>query len=267
MRAANPEYLLAALRGIIKAKGLTYRELADRLGVPLSTFKRHMYSPNITLEKLLDYCQEADTTLEELQKLAIKLQHDNDSFFSQTQDEVFYRFPQLYDFYRELRHLRNQDSYAYMRKKYGLDKTSIYAYLRALEMLGLVKLAEDNKIQLIGPLYYRFSDDSKLSDKYKDILKDQALENPNCVRVGFSRMYLKEEQLESINKLLAQEVLKYHSENMQNHSTEEELLRNVLLFVTQHQPLTFSDGISSLPNSFLQDIKVAIDQFEEQGGA
>ena len=265
MRAANPEYLLAALRSIIKAKGLTYRELADRLGVPLSTFKRHLYSPNITLEKLLDYCQEVDTTLEELQKLAIKLQHDNDSFFSHTQDEIFYQFPQLYDFYRELRHLRNHDSYDYMQKKYGLDSTSTYGYLRALEMLGLVKLTEENKIQLIGPFYYRFSDNSKLSDKYKDILKEQALENPNCVRVGFSRMYLKEMQLEALNKLIAQEVLKYHSENMKNHSMSTDLLRNVLLFVTQHQPLTFSDGISALPNSFLQNIKEAITQFEEQG--
>lgn len=265
MRAANPEYLLAALRGVIKAKGLTYKELSDRLGVPLSTFKRHLYSPSITLEKLLDYCMEADTTLEELQKLAIKLQHDNDNFFSHTQDEVFYQFPQLYDFYRELRHLRHHDSYEHMQKKYGLDNTSTYAYLRALEMLGLVKLADDNKIQLIGPYYYRFSDDSKLSQKYKEILKEQALDNPNCVRVGFSRMYLKEEQLEALNKLLAKEVLKYHSENMQNNATSQDLLRNVLLFVTQHQPLAFSDGIVSLPNSFLQDVKNAIADFEEQG--
>lgn len=265
MRAANSEYLLAALRNIIKAKGLTYKELSDRLGVPLSTFKRHLYSPNITLEKLLDYCHEVGTTLEELQKLAIKLQHDNDSFFSHTQDKIFYQFPQLYDFYRELRHLRQQDSYEFMRKKYGLNKSSTYAYLRALEMLGLVKLAEDNKIQLVGPFYYRFSENSKLSLKYKTILKEQALDNPDCVRMGFSRMYLKEDQLEELNKLLAKEILKYHSENMQDNATDKDLLRNVLLFVTQHQPLAFSDGIGSLPHSFLQDIKTAIAQCEEAG--
>ncbi|UXI00923.1 helix-turn-helix domain-containing protein [Photobacterium sp. TY1-4] len=265
MRAANSEYLLAALRNIIKAKGLTYKELAERLGVPLSTFKRHLYSPNITLEKLLDYCQEVGTTLDELQKLAIKLQHDNDSFFSQTQDEIFYQFPQLYDFYRELRHLRQQDSYTYMRKKYGLNKSSTYGYLRALEMLGLVKLAEDNKIQLVGPFYYRFSENSKLSQKYKTILKEQALDNPDCVRVGFSRMYLTEAQLGELNQLLAKEILKYHSENMQNSETEADLLRNVLLFVTQHQPLVFSEGIGSLPHSFLQDVKAAIDRCEAPG--
>lgn len=260
MRTANSEYLLAALRSVIKAKGRTYRDLADRVGVPLSTFKRHLYSPNITLDRLLDYCRETDTTLDELQKIAVKLQHENESFFNHTQDEIFYKFPHLYDFYRELRHIRHRDSHDYMKEKHGLDVASTYAYSRALEMLGLVKLTDENKIQLNGPFYYRFSDDSKLSVKYKTILKSQALESPNCVRVGFSRMNLKENQIEALNKLLTQEVLKYHSENMKEEQDGE--MRNVLLCVAPHETLNFSEGIQSLPNSFLKQIKDEIAKLE-----
>ena len=263
MRSANSEYLLAALRSVIKKKGRTYRDLADRVGVPLSTFKRHLYSPSITLERLLDYCRKTDTTLEELQKIAVKLQHDNESFFNHTQDEIFYQFPCLYDFYRELRHIRNRDSHGYMKQKYGLDDASTYAYLRALEMLGLVKLTDDNKIQLNGPFYYRFSDNSKLSIQYKNILKEQALDNPNCVRVGFSRMNLKEPQLEALNKLLTQEVLKYHTENMKEGVESEADLRNVLLLVTPHETLNFSDGIKPLPNTFLEQIRDEMGKLEK----
>ncbi|MDN3681225.1 helix-turn-helix transcriptional regulator [Vibrio tapetis subsp. quintayensis] len=262
MRAANSEYLLAALRSVIKTKGRTYRDLADEVGVPLSTFKRHLYSPNITLERLLDYCREIDTTLEELQKLAVKLQHDNESFFNNTQDEIFFQFPHLYDFYRELRHIRHRDSHDHMKKKYGLDEASTYAYFRALELLGLVKLTDDNKTQLNGPLYYRFSEDSKLSLKYKDILKAQALENPNCVRVGFSRMNLKESQLDALNKMLTQEVLKYHTENMKKDADGEGDLCNVLLFVTPHETLRFSEGIRTLPNDFLSQVRAQIARVE-----
>ncbi|MCG7496531.1 helix-turn-helix transcriptional regulator [Vibrio sp. Of7-15] len=262
MRSASSEYLLAALRSVIKTKGRTYRELADKVGVPLSTFKRHLYSPNITLDRLLDYCRETDTTLDELQKIAIKLQHDNESFFSQTQDEIFYKFPYLYDFYREIRHIRGCDSREYMKEKYGLDDVSVYAYFRALEMLGLVKITDDNKVNLNGPFYYRFADGSKLSFKYKELLKEQALDNPNCVRVGFSRMNLKESQLESLNKLLTQEILKYHSENMKKGDNNENTPHNVLLFVTPHEPLQFSEGIRLLPNTFLQQVKDNISSLE-----
>jgi hypothetical protein len=261
MQSANSEYLLAALRSVIKTKGRTYRDLADRVGVPLSTFKRHLYSPNITLGRLLDYCREVDTTLEELQNIAVKLQHDNDSFFNHTQDEVFYQFPYLHDFYRELRHIRHRDSHEYMKEKHGLDDASTYAYLRALEMLGLVKLTDENKIQLNGPFYYRFSDDSKLSLKYKNILKVQALDNPNSVSVGFSRMNLKEFQLDALNKLLTHEVLKYHTKNMKDGIESE--LRNVVLFVAPHEVLNFSNGIQPLPNTFLKQVRDEISKLEK----
>src|SRR5690606_2894439 len=98
MRGTTPEYLLAALRQIIKSKGLTYRELSDRLGIPLSTFKRHLYSSNITLDKLIEYCREIDSTLDELQKIAVQLQTNDENYFNHTQDEVFFNHPELYDF-------------------------------------------------------------------------------------------------------------------------------------------------------------------------
>lgn len=71
MRDLTPEYLLAALRQAIKTKGLTYRELSEKMGMPLSTFKRHLTSTNLALDKLLEYCRAVDCTLDELQKLAI----------------------------------------------------------------------------------------------------------------------------------------------------------------------------------------------------
>ncbi|TOC32694.1 winged helix-turn-helix transcriptional regulator, partial [Vibrio parahaemolyticus] len=49
MRDLTPEYLLAALRQAIKTKGLTYRELSEKMGMPLSTFKRHLTSTNLAL--------------------------------------------------------------------------------------------------------------------------------------------------------------------------------------------------------------------------
>ncbi|MCU8502291.1 helix-turn-helix domain-containing protein [Vibrio vulnificus] len=260
MQDTTPEYLLAALRQAIKSKGLTYRELSDRLGIPLSTFKRHLYSSNISLDKLLEYCRETDTSLEELQKLAVQLQTNDENYFSHTQDEVFFNFPELYDFYREIRHLRDKDGFRWMKEKHGLDESTTYSYFRALEMLGLIKLSEDHKFSLIGPMYYRFADNSKLNKKYTQTLKDQTTAYKDCVKIGFSRMNLTDDQLKAIGKVIAKEVLKYHSENMAEGSFEVSDFKNVLLIASPHEPLMFSDGIGKLPNDFLNQIKDAIDK-------
>ncbi|KJR24920.1 MULTISPECIES: helix-turn-helix transcriptional regulator [Vibrio] len=260
MRGTTPEYLLAALRQIIKSKGLTYRELSDRLGIPLSTFKRHLYSSNITLDKLIEYCREIDSTLDELQKIAVQLQTNDENYFNHTQDEVFFNHPELYDFYREIRHLRDKDGFCWMKDKYQLDDSTTYSYLRALEMLGLIKLTEDNKFSLVGPMYYRFADNSKLNKKYTETLKEQTTAYKDCVRIGFSRMNLTDAQLTAIGKTLAKEVLKYHSENMADGNFEVSDFKNVLLIASPHEPLMFSDGIGKLPNDFLNQIKEAIDK-------
>jgi lambda repressor-like predicted transcriptional regulator len=44
MIVLTSEYLLATTKQAIKTKGLTYRELSEKVGMPLSTFKRHFTS-------------------------------------------------------------------------------------------------------------------------------------------------------------------------------------------------------------------------------
>lgn len=123
------------------------------MGMPLSTFKRHLTSTNLALDKLLEYCRAIDCTLDELQKLADQLQGEDEDYFSRTQDEVFFQYPHLYDFYRELRMLRGKDGYSILKKKYELSKQSMSDYLKALELLDLVYVDEENNITLHGPLF------------------------------------------------------------------------------------------------------------------
>ncbi|EDP60201.1 helix-turn-helix transcriptional regulator [Vibrio sp. AND4] len=258
MRELTPEYLLAALRQAIKTKGLTYRELSEKMGMPLSTFKRHLTSTNLALDKLLEYCRAVDCTLDELQKLANQLQAEDQDYFSHTQDEVFFQFPHLYDFYRELRMLRGKDGYAILMKKYDLSARSMSDYLGALELLNLVHVDAENKIILHGPLYYSYSENSKLSDKYTEIIKEQTTTHEKCVRVALSRMKITEEQLLIIEKQVADTVLNFHSENVVVDDFDVSDFTNVLLIAGPHQPVKFSDGIGKTSASFIEDIRNAI---------
>ena len=258
MRELTPEYLLAALRQAIKTKGLTYRELSEKMGMPLSTFKRHLTSTNLALDKLLEYCRAIDCTLDELQKLANQLQAEDQDYFSHTQDEVFFQFPHLYDFYRELRMLRGKDGYTILMKKYDLSKQSMSDYLRALELLGLVYVDEENNITLHGPLYYSYAENSKLNDKYTEIIKDQTTTHEKCVRVALSRMKITEKQLLILEEQVAKTVLDFHSKNVVAENFDVSDFTNVLLIGGPHHPVTFSDGIVQTGTSFIDDIRYAI---------
>ncbi len=46
-------------------------------------------------------------------------------------------------------------------------------YLGALELLDLVYVDENKSITLHGPLYYSYAENSKLNDKYTEIIKEQ----------------------------------------------------------------------------------------------
>ncbi|NOH50724.1 helix-turn-helix transcriptional regulator [Vibrio rotiferianus] len=258
MRELTPEYLLAALRQAIKTKGLTYRELSEKMGMPLSTFKRHLTSTNLALDKLLEYCRAVDCTLDELQKLANQLQVEDQDYFSHTQDEVFFQYPHLYDFYRELRMLRGKDGYSILMKKYDLSKQSMSDYLGALELLDLVYVDEENNITLHGPLYYSYADNSKLNDKYTEIIKEQTTKQEKCVRVALSRMKITEEQLLVLEEKVAKIVLDFHSKNVVAENFNVSDFTNVLLIAGPHEPVTFSDGIIETQQHFIDDIRYAI---------
>lgn len=65
---AEAELLVATLKRTLKTRGLTYRTLADRLGVSEATVKRWFSTHSFTLERLADICEAAGTSLVDLAK-------------------------------------------------------------------------------------------------------------------------------------------------------------------------------------------------------
>ncbi len=265
MRSITPEYMLAALRQVIKSKGLTYRELSGKMGVPLSTFKRHLYSQNIALDKLLEYCHVVDSSLDELQKIADQLQAADEDYFSRTQDEVFFQFPMLYDFYREIRMLRGKDIFNIMRERHHLSDESMQAYLGALVELEVIEVSDDNQVTLIGPLFYSLSENSKLNEKYTEIILQQSTREAKCVRVALSRMNVTEEQLLELEDMMAKKVLEFHTQNVESANFDVNSFSNILMVAGPHEPVQFcKEGIQEQPRSFVDEVSQAILQVGEK---
>ncbi|TIU85390.1 MAG: helix-turn-helix transcriptional regulator, partial [Mesorhizobium sp.] len=56
--------IFEALKRTLKAKGLTYRTLAERMGVSEPTVKRIFHEKNCKLDRLMEICVAADVELE-----------------------------------------------------------------------------------------------------------------------------------------------------------------------------------------------------------
>lgn len=154
--------------------------------------------------------------------------------------------------------LRGKDGYTILTKKYDLSKQSMSDYLGALELLDLVYVDEENNITLHGPLYYSYAENSKLNDKYTEIIKDQTTTHEKCVRVALSRMKITEEQLLILEEQVANTVLDFHSKNVVVENFDVSDFTNVLLIAGPYHPVTFSDGIAQTGTSFMDDIRYAI---------
>ncbi|MCE0557677.1 MULTISPECIES: helix-turn-helix transcriptional regulator [unclassified Motilimonas] len=260
MHNIKPDYLLRALRERIKESHLTYAQLAQQLDVPLSTLKRHLHSTAISLDKLIEYCRVVELSLDELIKQAKLLQSQSDDLFTEIQDEVFFQFPELYDFFQELR--LAPESLDKMVAAYELTPTSTYAYLRALEMIGLIELMPNNKFFLKGPCHYRFSEQSKLSYLFNQKLKQLVFENDSeKANIACSRMFLTKKCIQEIEDMVIRKILESNTEHwLQAHETEQ-LQHDVLLMIRPHKKILFSAGIANLPNEFLAHVSSSIEAF------
>ncbi len=266
MHDIKPEYLLRALRERIKESHLTYAKLAQQLDVPLSTLKRHLHSPAISLDKLIEYCRMVELSLDDLIKQARQLQSQSDDLFTEIQDEVFFQFPELYDFFQELR--LAPESLDKMVAAYQLTPTSTYSYLRALEMIGLIELLPNNKFFLKGPCHYRFSEHSKLSYLFDQKLKEHVYgSGEEKANIACSRMFLTKKCIQEIEEMVVRKILESNTEHWLKAHETEQLQHDVLLMIRPHQKILFSNGIVNLPNEFLAHVSSSIESYAslEQG--
>ena len=166
--------LLNALRVKLKENDLTYNELSLKVNVPISTLKRHFHSNSIGIDKLMEYATVLNTNIEELSQIARDIHNREEGTRTEVLDEAFFNHPYLYDFFYEI-HVkgRSVDEVAQENK---LTEQSVYIYLRALEIMGLLELRSDGVPCFLTPPYYTFFEGSKLDKLFTKKLRLEVLE-------------------------------------------------------------------------------------------
>ncbi|MDD9197359.1 XRE family transcriptional regulator [Aliivibrio sp. S3MY1] len=243
--------LLNALRIKLKENDLTYNELSLKVNVPISTLKRHFHSNSIGIDKLMEYATVLNTNIEELSQIARDIHNREEGTRTEVLDEVFFNHPYLYDFFYEI-HVKGRavDDVA---QENNLTEQSVYIYLRALEIMGLLELRSDGVPSFLTPPYYTFFEGSKLDKLFTEKLRLEVLTQDCRPEVGMSRVCLTQEQIEQISEMVYEKVQHFHFQNKE--SKESEFIRkNILLNITEGNYIHLSDGIINIESTFLKEL-------------
>jgi DNA-binding Xre family transcriptional regulator len=132
----EPEFLLAALKSMLKERRISYAELAAELDVSLLTVKRTLNKAAVPLDRLLDICRIAKIDFAELVERAVanKPRH---TFFNAEQDELFTHCPPMLTYFAAL---QSGQSPADIAGRFHLTHASTARYLNALAGVGLVQV-------------------------------------------------------------------------------------------------------------------------------
>lgn len=249
--------LLQALRQKLKEKNVTYSELSEKISVPVSTLKRHFHSESISLDKLLEYASILDTNLEELVRLAGEIHSQSLDLSGEKRDNLFFEYPFLYDFFNEIR--VKGKSVEQVKQENQLSEQSVYVYLRALEIMGLIEMKPHNSgINYLTPPYYSFYEGSKLDQLFATKLKQDVFAHTSSPQLGLCRVSLSDEQVKQLADLLYEKVQQFHFQNNKLKNTDS-LRKNLVLAVTAGHGFLLSEGIKEIQPAFLKTLLERVD--------
>lgn len=138
--------LIAALKKVLKAQGVTYQDIAGALRLSEASVKRIFAAESFSLERLEEVCRFLDLTIYELVRVARTGEAEDVSVLSEAQEAALAQNPQqLACFYL----LLNGWTPARVARRFTLTEPQLTRLLAALDKLDLIKLHPRNRVRLL----------------------------------------------------------------------------------------------------------------------
>ncbi|MBZ9613000.1 helix-turn-helix domain-containing protein [Rheinheimera maricola] len=138
--------LITALKRSLKAKGMSYRQLAEQLQLSEASVKRIFAQQNFTLSRLEQICRVLDTNLYELAKSSTLAKNSLPRQLSMPQEQALADDPTLLAY---LYLLLNGWQFEDINSRYQLDELKGIRLLATLDRLKLIELQPHNKVRLL----------------------------------------------------------------------------------------------------------------------
>jgi transcriptional regulator with XRE-family HTH domain len=136
--------LIAALKKLLKTRGLTYRDIGRALRLSEASVKRMFAGESFTLARLEEICRLLDLSIYELARLARIGEAHDVTILTEAQESALAQNPQqLACFYLVL----NGWTPASVARRLGLTEAQLTRLLAALDRLQLIELHPNNRVR------------------------------------------------------------------------------------------------------------------------
>ena len=188
--------VFTVVKDLLKSRGLSYSDLANELGISLSSVKRILNGNDINLSKLSQIASFLGLDLFELIEMSKKITQSK-YFFNLEQEKFLSKNINHFKVFRYLLLKYSEDE---IRSLLGLRDLQLESILIKLDKLNLIQYYEKSKIKLIANFPFQWIENGPLENKYNELIIDK-LANEILVS-GVNRESLENETNVFVKELL-----------------------------------------------------------------
>lgn len=163
--------LIESLKKCLKARGITYRDVALRLNLSEASIKRLFSEKNLSLKRLEEICDLMDLNIYDIVKISIDAEQ-GPSELSLEQETILSEDPGLLVFYYLLLNGRDPSSIV---SDYKITSEESLKFLLELDKLKLIELHPGNRVRLLGGKNIAWRKDGPIERRYKKQIKEELL--------------------------------------------------------------------------------------------
>lgn len=142
--------IIDVLKRTLKSRGITYRDLAQRIGLSEASVKRIFSAETFTLERLEAICMAMGMSMSDIVRLASESLQPGAHYLSLEQEELLASSPKLFAIFFWL---LNGRSAAEIQARMGLNDRELRALFVKLDAARLIELLPRLKTRLrVGPM-------------------------------------------------------------------------------------------------------------------
>ena len=162
--------IINMLKREIKARGLTYKDLADRLKISEASVKRLFAEETFSLDRFAKACEAIGTTMTEMIKEADSRSSKDLPHLTLEQEEMLALDASLYEVFHRLLRGDSQDE---IRARLNIDAAQMTRLLVSLDKIGCIELRPGNLVKLKTPRLIRWDSRGPLMKAYGTRVMDK----------------------------------------------------------------------------------------------
>jgi transcriptional regulator with XRE-family HTH domain len=167
--------LINGLKSELKTRGLTYKDLAQRLNLSEPSVKRLFAEESFTLERFAKACEVVGTSIHSILKTSDGRDDGGLAHLSLEQEEMLASDPDYFGVFHRLLHGYKM---SYVQNRMQLSDAQFTRVLVALDKIGVIDLGPGNVVKFKTPRLIRWDNDGPLMKTYGEKVRQVYFKDP-----------------------------------------------------------------------------------------